>query len=90
MSSPLLLTTQERDRFASWLEREIETGEGMIQQMKKIPKMLPLIDKQERETAAYLTVARALRSTEDTSKSNFDDSVADDGCWVKPYSEEKQ
>lgn len=56
------LTTQERDRFAAWLEREIETGEGMIRQMKKIPKMLPLIDKQKRDTAAYLTVARALRS----------------------------
>jgi hypothetical protein len=60
-----LLTAQERDRFASWLERELETGKGMIQQMEKMPNMQLFIDKQKREMAAYLIVARILRSTED-------------------------
>lgn len=65
MPDSLLLTSQERDRFASWLEREIETGKGMLQQMEKMPNMEPFIAKQKREMAAYLIVARVLRSTED-------------------------
>lgn len=65
MSDSLLLTAAERDRFATWLEREIETSKGMIQQMEKMPNMRPFIDKYKREMTAYLIVARILRSTED-------------------------
>lgn len=67
MSTSLLLTAQERDRFASWLEREVETGKGMIQQMEKMGNMQMFIDKMKREMTAYLIVARVLRTTEDAS-----------------------
>lgn len=65
MSDSLLLTAAERDRFATWLEREIETGKGMVQQMEKLPNMNLFIEKYKREMTAYLIVARVLRNTED-------------------------
>jgi hypothetical protein len=40
----LLLTDQERDRFASWLEREAKTAKGMIEELEKIyPSSHPMI-----------------------------------------------
>ena len=45
--SPLLLTTQERERFAAWLELEAATGEGMARQMETMPRIpLELIKRQ--------------------------------------------
>lgn len=65
MSEGLLLTAQERDRFASWLEREVESGKGMIQQLEKLQGMEPMIGLEKRRLAAYLIVAQVLRSTEE-------------------------
>jgi hypothetical protein len=64
----LLLTAQERDRFASWLEHEATVGKGLIEQMEKLgPHAAPLVVREKAEAAAALVIARKLRSTEGMS-----------------------
>lgn len=65
MGQLLLLTAQERERFAGWLEREVESAKGMIEQMEKMPGLAPMIEKEKRWAVACLIVARHLRNTED-------------------------
>ena len=66
MSDSYLLSDIERERFAAWLERQAETGKQMIEQFKKLPPMVAdaMVKKESLEVAAYLVVARVLRSTE--------------------------
>lgn len=64
----LLLTDQERDRFASWLEHEATVGKGLIEQMEKLgPHAAPLVAREKQEAAAALVIARKLRATEGMS-----------------------
>ena len=64
----LLLTQQERDRFAAWLEHEAYVGKGLIEQMEKLgPHAAPLVAREKAEAAAALLIARKLRSTEGMS-----------------------
>lgn len=64
----LLLTRQERDRFASWLEREAATAQGLIAQMEKLgPHVAPIVAREKVEAAAALIIAQKLRATIDDS-----------------------
>lgn len=66
--SSLLLTEQERDRFASWLEHEAATSKGLIEQLEKLgPAMTMMIPHQKAEVAAALLIARRLRATHSDS-----------------------
>lgn len=59
------LTAEERDRFATWLEQEAATDKGLLEQMKQLEGMAPMIQHRKVEIAAALMVARKLRSIED-------------------------
>lgn len=64
MTMDLLLTEQERERFAAWLEHEAATAKGLIEQMEKLgPAMAMLIAREKAEAAAALVIARKLRAT---------------------------
>jgi hypothetical protein len=61
----LLLTAQERDRFASWLEHEATVAKGLIEQMEKLgPHAALLVAREKAEAVAALVIARKLRATE--------------------------
>ena len=59
----LLLTPQEHDRFAAWLEHEAATSKGLISAMGTLPHMAPLVARETAEAAAALLIARKLRAT---------------------------
>lgn len=64
----LLLTQEERDRFASWLENEAATSKGLIEQMEKLGPQFAIGAQRERnEATAALIIARKLRSTSSDS-----------------------
>ena len=62
----LLLSNQERDRFASFLRLEAETAEGMAEQIKKLPgPMMEVLAKKYRtEALACRVVEKILTSGE--------------------------
>jgi hypothetical protein len=63
-----MLTEQERQRFAEWLEREALTSKGLIEQMKKLgPAMNIAMQREQAEAAAALLIARKLRATQSMS-----------------------
>lgn len=62
--SNLLLTQQERDRFAAWLENEAATSKLLIEQMEKLgPHALPVLNLERTEMNAAIVIARKLRNT---------------------------
>ena len=67
--SGLLLTQEERDKFAAYLEREAVSADAIATQMEKSglpPAVRDVSVKRYRmEAAAAAFVARKLRSTED-------------------------
>lgn len=64
----LLLSQEERDRFATWLEHEATVGRDLIAQMEKLgPHAAPIVAREKAEAAAALVIARKLRSTEGLS-----------------------
>ncbi len=64
----LLLTTQERERFAAWLEHEAETDAVLIQQMEKLgPAFASVAATRKQEVVAAMMIARKLRATEGMS-----------------------
>jgi hypothetical protein len=64
----LLLSTQERDRFAAWLEHEAATAKVLIEQMEKLgPHAAPLVAREKAEALAALLIVRKLRATESMS-----------------------
>lgn len=66
--SSMLLTDQERERFAAWLEHEAGTARGMIEQLEKLgPMGAPAIAREKTEMTAALIVARKLRATHSES-----------------------
>jgi hypothetical protein len=64
----LLLTAQERERFAAWLEHEAATAKGLIEQMEKLgPPVALLVTREKAEATAALVIARKLRATHSDS-----------------------
>ena len=60
-----LLTPQERDRFATWLEREAEGSKGLIDQLEKLgPHTAQIVARERIEASAALLIARKLRATD--------------------------
>lgn len=59
-----MLTEQERNKFADYLEHEAATDQGMIEQCEKLSGMEPIIKKMNVERMAALVIARKLRSIE--------------------------
>lgn len=61
----LLLTDQERERFAAWLEHEATVERGLIEQMEKLgPAFTLMVKHKATEAAAALVIAQKLRSTQ--------------------------
>lgn len=69
MSGGLLLTDEERQRFAEWLEMEARSAAAMAQQLGKVgPAVGEALSRKERLYAAAATlIARRLRETESFS-----------------------
>jgi hypothetical protein len=61
------LTTEERAKFAAFLDQDAASTEGLIAQMEKIPTPEALIKKYRTEALAQRIVARMLRATEDAT-----------------------
>ena len=60
----LLLTPQERERFATWLEHEAATSKRLIAQMEKLGPMAAALSTREKaEASAALLIAQKLRAT---------------------------
>lgn len=63
--SSLLLSDEERERFASWLEREIESDKQIIEQTLKLGAHGEMLARHlKTKMAAFIVVARDLRNTE--------------------------
>lgn len=60
----LLLSEQERERFAAWLEQEAATSEAVVEQMSKLTVPQAFVDKERAEANAARIIARRLRATE--------------------------
>lgn len=61
----MLLTLEERDRFASWLENEAATSKAIVAQLELLGSAAALLVAREKaETAAAVLIARKLRSIE--------------------------
>ena len=62
--SDLLLSKQERERFASWLEHEALVGRDLIVYMEKLgPAGAMLASRERAEAKAAELIARKLRAT---------------------------
>jgi len=64
----LLLTEQERERFASWLEHEAAVSQGLIEQLEKLGAAGAIASfREKQEAVAALLIARKLRETQSQS-----------------------
>lgn len=65
-SGGLLLTAQERDRFAAWLQLEIETSRGMLEQFEKVggPGMDIIAKRERTKIAGFVIVLNDIHSGE--------------------------
>lgn len=66
----MILTKEERDKFAMWCEQQAADSSALVEQLRKIGpqgEMLAARDKQEAAAAAALLIARKLRAIEDWS-----------------------
>lgn len=63
----MLLSDEERKKFADWLENEAATANSMIEQMKKLNLPDAIMQREKAEAAAALIIARKLRGTESMS-----------------------
>lgn len=60
----MLLTDQERQRFADWLKIEADSSEAMAGQMKKISVPFGMADHLGQRADACRLIERLLRSSE--------------------------
>ena len=68
MTESFLLTDVERNRFASYLERDAHSSRMIIEQMKKLgPHGIILAENEEMYASAAELIARKLRSVESMS-----------------------
>ena len=64
----LLLTDEERMRFADWLELEARTATGLIEQLEKLGQYAaPLVAREKAEAAAARLIAAKLRGIQSMS-----------------------
>lgn len=63
----MLLTDDERRRFAEYLEQDAASGEAILEQLAKLPGMDAIIRLTRAEVAASRIVAKKLRSTHSES-----------------------
>lgn len=61
----LMLSRDERERFAAWCEQDADGTLGLVEQMAKLPNMDVIIKLKRTEAMAQKIVAKILRSTED-------------------------
>ncbi len=65
----MILTQQERDKFAFYLDQEANTNKQLVKQMKKLPNTIPAMYKMLKQDAvAYAWVAAKLRAVEDQTR----------------------
>lgn len=60
----MILSDQERERFAAYLEEDARTNELLIQQLQKVPGTPELSEKLRAESVACRVVAAKLRAVE--------------------------
>jgi len=60
----IVLTEQERARFAAYLDQEAATSEGLAEQAAKLRMYEPLVERLRGEALAYRRIAQVLRSWE--------------------------
>ena len=60
-----MLTPQERDKFALYLEQEAATDDQMVDQLEKMGGVEPMVKKLRAEAMAAKIIAAKLRSIED-------------------------
>lgn len=60
----MLLTDEERKKFAEYLETDVMSSEALLRQMEKLPGMETFAKKTRIEIAAMMMVAKRLRNTE--------------------------
>jgi len=63
----ITLTQEERDKFATYLEQEVESSKQLIEQMKHIPNTEAMASALTAEMLAERVVAGKLRSIETQS-----------------------
>jgi hypothetical protein len=63
----ILLTDEERERLASYLEQDAESTLGLVEQMRKINLPEAVIKLKLTEVAAQKIVVKMLRSTKSMS-----------------------
>ncbi|HSX11540.1 MAG TPA: hypothetical protein VLF94_07500 [Chlamydiales bacterium] len=61
----MILTPEERNRFATYLELDAESNFKIVEQMEKINTPAFVIEKYKTDATASLIVARKLRNTGD-------------------------
>ncbi len=62
----MLLSADERDKFASWLEQDIESSKLLIEQTAKLGPHLDIVAmRMKTELAAEMIVCQKLRSIEE-------------------------
>ena len=59
-----LLTKEENRRFCLWLQNEMESSKGMIEQFEQLPHAAPLIQREKQYVAACYIVFQKLDSSE--------------------------
>ena len=62
---PIMLTQQERNRFAEWLKEEVESEEMIIEQLSKFLGHAKFLEMKKQRSVACVIVASLLRSIED-------------------------
>lgn len=65
MPDPILLTREERERFAAYCLQEAETDKGLAEQMKKIGMMDAVIHEYETIAHGHAVVAAVLLKIQD-------------------------
>lgn len=61
----MILTKEEREKFAHWLRIRVDSNRGIVEQMNLIPAIDAIKDHYLAEAAACEFVARLLESIED-------------------------
>ncbi len=61
----IILTKDEREKFAAWCRWEIESNKEIMEQMKKVPSFAMVLKMKQDQALACRDVARLLESIED-------------------------
>lgn len=67
MSGVVMLSQEERERFAVWCEQDAHGTLGLIEQMERLPHTEGIVKLKRTEAMAQQIVAKLLRSIEETT-----------------------